>query len=156
MSLPPSLAAFAFLLVSSVKGFSGLTIPLSGTPAARTTAMRRFSSTSTVLDSQWTVQEDITATMMEASFSNESLDKANKMAGNLLPETDLLGNVEGSVLPRQQPSPVNSAEELMEEDKGIRKLKVSASVKETGYDSINSYMVSFGSTLLVLIGDISE
>ena len=94
--------------------------------------------------------------MMEASFSNESLDKANKMAGNLLPETDLLGNVEGSVLPRQQPSPVNSAEELMEEDKGIRKLKVSASVKETGYDSINSYMVSFGSTLLVLIGDISE
>jgi len=133
-------AALALLLVSSTEGFSGLKVPSSpGASAARRTAMR-----STLLDSQWTIQEDSTATVMEASFSNGSLDKASRLAGNLLPETDLLGNVEGSVLPRQKPSPVNNngAKELIEEDKGIRKLKVSASVKETGYDSINYYMKS--------------
>eukprot|EP00977_Amphora_coffeiformis_P002257 scaffold426_cov219-Amphora_coffeaeformis.AAC.19 len=142
-------AALALLLVSSTEGFSGLKAPSSpGASAARRTAMR-----STLLDSQWTVQEDSTATVMEASFSNGSLDKASRLAGNLLPETDLLGNVEGSVLPRQKPSPVNNngAKELIEEDKGIRKLKVSASVKETGYDSINYYMVSSGVAVLDLI-----
>ena len=151
MSLSP-FAALALLLVSSAEGFSGLVAPSAVVPAVRTTAMRRFSST--MVDAPWIVKEDYTATTMEASFSNGALDKANKLAGNLLPETDLLGNVEGSVLPRKKPNPVIGAKELMEEDKGIRKLRVSASVKETGYDSINNYMVSCCLAVMVPMWDI--
>ena len=78
---------------------------------------------------------------MEASFLNGSLDKASQLAGKIVPETNLLGHVEaGSQRHEKTPSPVLGR--LQEEDKGIRKTRVSASVKETGYDSVNNYMVS--------------
>ena len=120
-----SVTALAIFLVSSAEGFSSFLTPRT-VPGA---GSRRFST----LESEWTIKEqDFTA-----SFSDDSLSKASKLAGNLLPEADLLGNVEQ----QQATQPKDPADRLAMEESGYRKTKISASVKETGYDSINNYMV---------------
>lgn len=96
----------------------------------------------------------VSSTMtLEASFGNDySLSKAAELAGNILPAESLLGHYQQ----QQQQAPITATtsssssssstslrEELEKEQQHVsqRKTKISASVKETGYDSINTYMV---------------
>ena len=123
-----SVAVLTFFLVSSSEGFSGVL------PLARPVAVhhQRLFASST-LDSQ--------IAALEASFLNGSLDdKAIKFdSSNMIPEQELLGHAqEGEdASGSNSPSPV-----YLESNQPPRKTKISASVKETGYDSVNNYMVS--------------
>lgn len=127
-----AVAVWAVLFVSSVSGFTGGFLPQ---PGASTTRSTSRSSSNLFVSTTLAVEE--TDSMMQASFGNDSLMQANQLAGNILPEQELLGHAQQARGTRQEqtPSPV----ELEQQQQ--RKTKISASVKETGYDSINHYMV---------------
>ena len=120
-------AVLAVFLVSSVQGFTGL-MPTFRASATTTSTSRLFVATTLAV-------EEATNSML-ASFGNDSLMQANQLAGNILPEQELLGHATAlrDAAAQQTPSPV-------ELEQQYRKTKISASVKETGYDSINHYMV---------------
>ena len=129
-----AVAILAACLVSSVNGFAGLMAPVSlASSSSRSTTTGLF--VSATLDANAAV-----------SIGNDSLHRANQLAGNILPEQmELLGHAQqqqttssaSSSRRKQTPSPVE-----MEQQQ--RRTKISASVKETGYDSINNYMVRVG------------
>lgn len=123
-------AVLAVFLVSSVQGFTGL-MPTHRDSTTTTSTSRLFVATTLAV-------EEATNSMMQASFGNDSLMQANQLAGNILPEQELLGHATASRdnAAQQTPSPVD-----LEQQQQYRKTKISASVKETGYDSINHYMV---------------
>ena len=121
MVLATVLTVLLALLVASTEGFFAVA------PSARS-SMPRFSSLHS--GESWAI--DDSTTIMDGS-----LDETTGLAGRMMDETNLVQDGL-SVKPRSPVVAVNRDEDV----NTFRKTKISASAKETGYESINNYMVS--------------
>lgn len=148
-----SVATFAVLLASSsVEGFTSLVPPSARILPASSASSSGARFSSVAATAGWTIQETATASTMDAAGAASFLDN------NLLQEQHhvLHGNAQQQeqaadsssarlLVQKEAATPVldgtrASAEKYLQEQKS-RKTRVSASVKETGYDSLQNYMV---------------